>query len=74
MARAAERLLLVPQVAERLGESERTIRNWARKNLFPGAKLMESPRGPYWMIPESDLKSFKKPPRGRPRKAGLGGV
>ena len=61
-------MLMVSEVAQRLGESERNIRNWAKQGIFPGAELTESPRGPYWEIPESDLKSFSKPARGRPSK------
>ena len=44
---------------------ERTqIRNWAKQGIFPGAELKESPRGPYWEIPETDLK------RSRSQRAG----
>jgi hypothetical protein len=49
-----------------LVENERNIRNWAKQQLFPGAELKDLPRGPYWLIPEKDLKGFEKPSRGRP--------
>ena len=68
MAKAQEKMLMVSEVAARLGQSERNIRNWAKRGVFPGAVLQVSPRGPYWLIPESDLKSFSKPVRGRPGK------
>jgi hypothetical protein len=29
---------------------------------------MDTPRGPVWLIPESDLKDFKPPSMGRPPK------
>jgi len=61
-------MLMVSEVATRLKESERNIRNWARAGLFPGAELKESPRGPYWEIPEDALNGFEKPARGRPAK------
>jgi hypothetical protein len=68
MAKAQEKMLMVSEVAARLGQSERNIRNWAKRGVFPAAVLQVSPRGPYWLIPESDLKSFSKPVRGRPGK------
>src|SRR5262245_3596379 len=68
MAKGYEKMLTVSEAAQRLGESDRTVRNWVNRNLLPGAKLEESPRGPYWMIPDSALQSFEKPPRGRPPK------
>src|SRR5215471_7173394 len=68
MAKAQEKMLMVSEVAARLGQSERNIRNWAKRGVFPGAVLQVSPRGPYWLIPEGDLKSFARPARGRPGK------
>ena len=61
-------MLTVSEVAARLGESERSVRNWAMARLFVGAERQESYRGPVWLIPESALKDFEKPTRGRPRK------
>jgi hypothetical protein len=66
MKKGIEKMLTVSEVATRLGESERNIRNWAKQKVLPGAQLKDSPRGPYWEIPESDLKGFEKPVRGRP--------
>ena len=68
MPKRPEKMLTVSEVAARLGESERNVRNWARGGLFPGAFLQESPRGPYWLVPEGDLRSFSKPARGRPAR------
>jgi Helix-turn-helix domain len=68
MKKGKEKMLTVSEVAARLGESERNIRNWAKQKVFPGAELRDSPRGPYWEIPESDLQHFEKPARGRPPK------
>ena len=68
MKKGKDKMLTVSEVAQRLGESERNIRNWATQKVFPGAQRVDSPRGPYWEIPESDLDSFEKPARGRPKK------
>ncbi len=57
------------QVSERLDTPERTIRLWCKQGRFNGARVMETPRGSYWLIPESDLKNFQKPQPGRPPKA-----
>lgn len=74
VAKGDERMLTVSEVAQRLGESDRTIRNWVSQNLFAGAKLKASPRGPYWMIPETALRSFERPLRGRPPKRDRAGA
>jgi hypothetical protein len=68
MKKGKAKMLTVPEVAELLGESQRNIRNWARQNVFPGAERKDSPRGPYWEIPECDLVDFERPARGRPPK------
>jgi hypothetical protein len=73
VAEGDQKMLTVSEVAQRLGESDRTVRNWVNQNLFPGAMLEKSPRGPYWMIPETALRSFEKPPRGRPPKRNSDG-
>jgi len=41
---------------------------WLKRGLVPGAERKEVPRGPYWEIPSSALKTFKKPKLGRPKK------
>jgi hypothetical protein len=59
-----QNLLTVTQVAERLGADVRSIRNLCSQgNVFPNAKRY----GPYWLIPETDLKGFVKRGRGRPK-------
>jgi len=64
-----KKMLTVSEVAGRLGESERTIRNWIGRDVFAGVVREETPRGPYWMIPEAALNRFEKPKTGRPRKS-----
>jgi hypothetical protein len=70
--KAKEAMLTVSQVADRLGESARNIRNWARSGVFKNASLEESYRGPVWLIPESDLHSFERPVPG-PKKGSKKG-
>lgn len=61
--------LSTSQVAEQIGVSPITVRLWCRRGLFPSAYEQETPRGPVWMIPESDLKGFEAPKKtGRPPK------
>lgn len=59
--------LTTKQVAERLGVQHRTAQKYVTAGLFPHAHLEETPRGPVWYVPESDLEAFKRPPNGRPR-------
>jgi hypothetical protein len=61
--------LTTREVAERFDVLDGTVRLWRRRGLFPNAYELETPRGPVWMIPESDLAGFTKPKRtGRPPK------
>jgi len=59
--------LTTSQVAERLGVGKSTVNLWCRRGLFPRARAEETPRGPVWLIPESDLTNFVPPAMGRPR-------
>jgi hypothetical protein len=60
--------LTVAKVAERLEEMPRTVRLWCEQGRFPNADLRDEARGKVWYIPAADLRRFKKPQRGRPRK------
>lgn len=60
--------LTAAKVAERLGVGRSTVNLWCRQGRFPSAHLADSPLGSYWIIPESDLKDFKLPKRGRTPK------
>ena len=63
------RELTTADVAERLGVSAITARWWCRRGMFPNAREQQTPRGPVWVIPESDLEGFTPPKRtGRPSK------
>jgi len=52
----------------RVTASYRMVAYWAANGFFEGAHRVDSPRGPYWLIPEKSVINFTKPPRGRPRK------
>ena len=65
--------LTTAEVAARLAAPERTVRLWCKQGLFPGARPMETPRGPYWLIPESAVRDFMRPQPGRPPKASASG-
>ena len=60
--------LTTSEVAERLGVAQVTVNVWCLQGKFPHATLEETPRGPVWTIPESDLADFVKPKAGRPPK------
>jgi hypothetical protein len=60
--------LTTAQVADRLDTPERTVRLWCKQGRFTGARNVETPRGNYWLIPESALKTFERPQAGRPPK------
>ncbi len=61
--------LTAAQVAERLDVGRSTVNLWCRQGRFPSARVERSPVGSYWLIPESDLKGFQPPKRGRTPKA-----
>lgn len=58
--------LSLKEVADRLGENVETVRGWRKRDLFPRAELIDTPRGPVWQVPLSDLENFQKPVAGRP--------
>lgn len=60
--------LTTEQVAERTGSAERTVRLWCKQGKFPNAYRQTTPFGSYWLIPETDLRTFEKPTQGRPPK------
>jgi hypothetical protein len=64
----ADQELTTTQVAERLKAADVTVRLWCRQGRFPNARLVEHPRGDYWVIPESEVKKFEPPQMGRPSK------
>lgn len=61
-----DKMLSLKEVADRLGENVETVRGWRKRKLFPHAELIDTPRGPVWQVPLSDLQNFQKPVAGRP--------
>jgi hypothetical protein len=60
--------LTVREVAEQLGAAIPTVTLWCRSGRLPNARQIETPRGPVWYIPESDIESIEVRGRGRPPK------
>ena len=70
---ADAKMLTTAQAAQALRAAgidvgDSTVRLWATQGYFPNAVKHESPSGGFWTIPETDLKGFEKPQRGRPPK------
>jgi hypothetical protein len=60
MAKKSEvKMLAVREAASRIGAAVDSVRIWASKGRFPGARKEESPIGSYWIIPEDALKGFE---------------
>jgi hypothetical protein len=73
MAKGKQKMYTIKEASEIIGAAVSSIRVWLnneeeRKRRFPGAKKEETPMGSYWVIPESDLKSYAAPKTGRPQK------
>jgi hypothetical protein len=62
------KMLTAREVAERLDANPGTVRMWCINKTFPNAVQEETPRGPIWLIPETDLDGFEKRGPGRPAK------
>jgi len=58
--------LTTKQAAERLGVAAVTVRQWCGEGRLKGARLVESVRGSYWVVPENALENFEPPKMGRP--------
>lgn len=60
----------ISETAERFKRDRSSVLRWIQSNKFPNARLVTSPLGDYWMIPESDLDNFEIPRRG-PNRAKI---
>lgn len=70
MAKKSEvKMLTVREAASRIGAAVDSVRIWASKGRFPGARKESSPIGDYWLIPETALEGFAMGTPGRPPKA-----
>lgn len=67
------RKLLISDIAKEKNVTQVTVLNWIKNGLLPGAKLNDSGIVPFWEIPETALKKFKKPSRGRPAREKVKG-
>src|SRR5215471_6867273 len=67
------RMLTTREVAEKIDANPGTVRMWCINGTFPNAEQQETPRGPIWLIPETDLQGFKRRSPGRPSKQATGG-
>lgn len=56
-------MMTVRDAAARWGVSPQRVRVWLAAGRIPGAKLVQSPAGPYWTIPDDS-------PPPEPRKPG----
>jgi len=63
-----EEMLTTHQLANEIDVAYQTVMSWIYKGLFPNAHKEETPRGPYYLVPRSDLRDFEFPKRGRPSK------
>jgi hypothetical protein len=61
------KMLNTREVAERLESNPGTVRMWCINGTFPNAVQEETPRGPIWLIPETDLVGFERRGPGRPK-------
>src|SRR5690349_16730555 len=64
-----EKMLTTKEVAEKIGVKYPTVMLWIRENKLAGAVKETSPRGDYWLVPESSLAGIVKRGQGRPKKA-----
>jgi hypothetical protein len=69
MATKTKTDLTVREVAKLTGAAIPTVTLWCREKRFPNAHQEETPRGPVWYIPKSDLEGVEMRGRGRPPKA-----
>lgn len=68
MKKVEEKMLTVHEVAERLGAGVASVRVWAWRGRFPGARKESTPIGDYWLIPETAVEAFELGKAGRPPK------
>lgn len=69
MKKKEPKMLTVKEAAEKIGAAAISVRVWANRGLFPGARKESTPMGEYWLIPETALANFEMGKPGRPRKA-----
>lgn len=60
--------LTVREVSEKFDVPASSVRVWCWQGRFPNAYQEETPRGPVWYIPVTDLEGFERRSVGRPSK------
>src|SRR5262245_54322929 len=68
MAKKGAKMLTVREVAERIGAAEGSVRIWASRGRFLGARKEVTRFGDFWLIPQTALESFTPGKAGRPPK------
>jgi transposase len=70
----SERMLIAKEIAKHFGVSNSTARGWLLRGRFKGAELRQSELGqPYWVAPETSVKTFTPPKPGPvPKSVGNG--
>lgn len=58
-------LLTIQDVCDRLSCTPKAVQNWINGGLIAAVVVGAGPKRTF-LIREKDLKSFKRPPRGRP--------
>ena len=53
-------MLNVKEAAERIGTTPASVRVWAGRGRFKGARKESTPLGDYWLIPEDQVEQFQK--------------
>lgn len=69
MKKGEVKMLSVREVSEKLKAGQSSVRMWCVQGKFPNAEQLDTPRGPVWLVPETDLIGFEKRDPGRPPKA-----
>jgi hypothetical protein len=59
MKKKEPNMLTVREVAERVGAAAISVRIWASRGRFPGARKEATPFGDFWLIPETALEGFE---------------
>jgi len=68
---AGDRDLSVAEVAEKLGRSASTVRDWLGQRRFPGAyRLPGAPGHAAWRVPGASLERFRVAQRGGGQNLG----
>ena len=56
MKKKEPKMLTVREVAEKIGAAAISVRIWASRGRFPGARKEATPFGDFWLIPETALE------------------